>query len=222
MLRKPPKRTRALLTANRNNSQLSTGPRTARGQAISRRNALKHWGRAETIRPLLVALEEEPGEFDRVRDALYRALAPGDEFEELIVDDMADVHWRIRRMVRGEAAAQAKRRRERKTLEEEREARYESGKFHDLERATIPTLGFVGLQDSPVKFQNVLEILKTIGELVRYGGFQGEVVVYLQQLYGHNPGRRAAKVMNIYDRCYQERELADAAQIEANQAAFQE
>ena len=58
--------------------------------------------------------------------------------------------------------------------------------------------------------------------LVRYGGFQGEVVVYLQQLYGRNPGRRAAKVMNIYDRCYQGRETANAAETEANQAVFQE
>src|SRR5215469_2547228 len=199
----------ATLAANRTNSLKSTGPVTERGQLVSRRNALKHWGRAETIRPLLVALEEEPREFDRVRQALYRALVPRDEFEALLVDDMADVHWRIRRMVRGEAAAQAKRRRERKTVEEEKQARYDSGKFHDLERATIPTLGFVGLPDSPVKFENVLDILRTIGGLVRYGGFQGEVVVYLQQLYGRNPGRRAAKVMNIYDRCYQERETAN-------------
>jgi hypothetical protein len=212
----------ATLEANRANSLQSTGPVTERGLLVSRRNALKHWGRAETIRPLLLALDEEPEEFDRVRDALYRALAPRDEFEAIIVDDMADLHWRTRRMVRAEAGAQAKKRRERKTREEQTQARFDSGKFHDLECGTIPTVGFVGLQDSPVKFKQVLEILKTLGELVRYGGFQGEIVVYLQQLYGYNPSERAKKVMGLYDRCYKERDCGDAAQIKANHAAFQE
>ena len=82
----------ATLAANRANSLKSTGPVTEQGVAISRRNALKHWGRAETLRPLLVALEEDPEEFNGVRDALYQALTPRDAFEEMIVDDMADIH----------------------------------------------------------------------------------------------------------------------------------
>src|SRR5215469_9946764 len=80
----------ATLKANQANSLKSTGPVTEQGLAVSRRNALKHWGRAETIRPMLLALEEDPEEFDRVRDALYRALAPRDEFEEIIVDAKGD------------------------------------------------------------------------------------------------------------------------------------
>jgi hypothetical protein len=215
-------RSPATLVANRNNALKSTGPTTELGRAISRRNAVKHWGRAETIRPLLAALEEEPEEFDRIRLALYRSLAPRDEFEALIVDDMADIHWRIRRMVRGEAGVQAKHRRRLKTQAQELAARYESGKFHDVERATIPTLGFVGLQDTPVKFRRILDMLRTLAELVRHGGFQSEVVVYLKQLYGHNPSERARELMNTYDRCLEESQTADAAQMEANQAAFQE
>jgi len=38
------------------NSLKSTGPATERGQLVSRRNALKHWGRAEAIRPSGAAL----------------------------------------------------------------------------------------------------------------------------------------------------------------------
>ena len=87
---------RATLQANRANSLKSTGPVTEQALAISRRNALKHWGRAETVRPSLAALDEDLEEFDPLRDALYRALAPRDEFEEIIVDDMADVHRRTR------------------------------------------------------------------------------------------------------------------------------
>jgi hypothetical protein len=214
--------TPAMVAANRGNALKSTGPATALGRAISRRNALKHWGRAETIRPLLAALEEEAEEFDRLRLALYRSLAPRDEFEALLVDDMADIHWRIRRMVRGEAGVQAKQRRQRKSHEQALDARYRSGKFGDLERTTIPTVGFAGLQDSPVKFDRILGILRTLAEVVRHEGFQSEVVVYLQQLYGCNTSERARTVISLYDRCLKVSQTADAAEMEALQAAFQE
>ncbi len=210
------------LEANRANSLKSTGPVSERGLAVSRGNALKHWGRAETIRPSLAALDEDPEEFERTRDALYRALAPRDEFEEIIVDDMADVHWRIRRMVRAEAGAQGARRRDRKMRDEELEALFEAGKFHDLVPSIVPKLGYVGLSDSPVKFRRILEMLKILADLVRYAGFQDEIIGYLQKLYGYNPSERARNLMNVYDRCYQERDCGDADQIAANQAEFQE
>lgn len=214
--------TPAMVTANQANSLKSTGPVTERGIVVSRRNALKHWGRAETIRPMLAALEEDPEEFERVRDALYRALAPRDDFEEIIVDDMADIHWRVRRMVRAEAGAQGARRRERKMRDEEVDALFEAGKFHDLVPSIVPKLGYVGLSDSPVKFRRILEMLRVLRDLVRHAGVQDDLVGYLHALYGYNPSERAKSLMEAYDRCYQERDCGDAAQVEANQAAFLE
>jgi hypothetical protein len=212
----------ATAMASRANGRKSKGPVTEHGKAMVRANAGKHWGRAEAVRELMPALGEDPEEFDRTRAGLYQALAPRDAFEQMVVDDMAEIHWRLRRMIRGEVAEQARGRREQMRRQDELEARFDSGQFHHLERTTIPTVGFVGLEDSPVKFRIVLEILKTLADLVHYGGFQGEVVVYLQQLYGYNPSERAKKLMGLYDRCYQERETADEAQTAANQAAFQE
>jgi hypothetical protein len=222
MLRKPPKRTEALLAANRANSQLSTGPVTASGKLASRRNAVKHWGRAETIRPSLAALGEDAEEFESVRDALYRALAPRDDFERIIVDDMADIHWRTGRMVRAEAGAQGSRRREKKRREEEIDATFEAGKFHDLVPSIIPTVGFVGLTDSPVKFRRILELLGALGDLVRYEGFRDEFLGYLQTVYGRNPSDRARSLMHVYERCNKERDCGDADRIAANQAEFLE
>ena len=46
------------------------------------------------------ALGESAAEYDRMRDGLYRALCPADTFEEMIVDAMAGIHWRLRRMIR--------------------------------------------------------------------------------------------------------------------------
>src|SRR5579872_7281980 len=47
-LRKSPVRTRALLSANRANALLSTGPRSSRGKHSIALNALRHGGRARS------------------------------------------------------------------------------------------------------------------------------------------------------------------------------
>jgi hypothetical protein len=44
----------------------------------------------------------------------------------------------------------------------------------------------------------------------------------VQKLYGYNPGERAKNLMNVYDRCYRERDCGDQDRIAANQAEFQE
>ena len=212
----------ATALASRENGRKSRGPVSEQGKAISRANAGKHWGRSEGIRELMAALGESPAEYDRMRDGLYRSLRPADAFEEMIVDAMADIHWRLCRMIRGEAAAQGKRRRERKMREEEIEALFEAGKFHDLMPHIVATLGYVGMGDSPLKFRRILDMLRIIADLVRHGGFLKEVLDYLKQIYGVNPGERARNLMTIYERVYNERECGDPARIAANQAEFQE
>ena len=58
------------LAANRSNGRKSAGPVTAAGSVQSRRNPVRHWGRAEALRPLMPALGEGPGEFDPFRQDL--------------------------------------------------------------------------------------------------------------------------------------------------------
>jgi hypothetical protein len=210
-----------MLAANRANGRKSSGPVTALGKIQSRRNALKHWGRAETIRDLMPALGEDPAEFDKVRRGLYRSLAPRDDFEVLLVDDMADIHWRLRRMIRAEAAAQATRRREQLALRDEEEAKNNAGRMHDLEPFTISDLGLAGLKDSPPKFARILQILKALQTYVEGIGFAGEYVVYLQTVYGpNNPGLRGRHLILEYKRFCEQESTADAATREANRAAF--
>lgn len=55
-LRKSPTMTPARLEANRRNAQKSTGPRTARGKAQTRMNALKIGRRSSVHRELMIAL----------------------------------------------------------------------------------------------------------------------------------------------------------------------
>ncbi len=59
-LRKSPVRTPALLAALRRNAQKSTGPRTARGKANVRLNALREGGRSRLYQDFNIALLTAP------------------------------------------------------------------------------------------------------------------------------------------------------------------
>ena len=210
-----------MLAANRSNGRKSQGPVTAAGKVQSRRNALRHWGRAEVLRPLMPALGEDPDEFDQFRQGLCRALNPGDDFECLLVNDMAEIHWRLRRMVRAEAAAQATQRRERQAWREEEDAKSDIGRMNELEPFTISQLGLAGLKDSPPKFARILQILRALEMYVKGAGFAGEYIVYLQTVYGpNNPGLRGRHLMSEYKRLCEGDPSAEAATREAGRAAF--
>jgi hypothetical protein len=193
----------AMALANRVNAKKSTGPATERGKSVSRDNAGRHWGRAEGMRDLMPALGENPRDFAAVLAGLCRALKPQDPFEEMLVGDMADIHWRLRRMIRGETAVRARDRRQQQANDEEREASMAAGRLHELEPALAGTVGIVGLHDSPPKFVRVIEVLKAIGEMVQLEGFPGEGTAFLKTLYGRHPGSRGSVLLEVYGRFHE-------------------
>lgn len=84
--------TPAKLTANRQNAQLSTGPRTEEGKAVSRFNARKHGILSKgTIIP-----GEDPEEFQAFSDALKADLSPQGATEELLAEQVIVSAWRMR------------------------------------------------------------------------------------------------------------------------------
>ena len=90
---------RKQLEANRRNSQRSTGPRTAVGKRRSSMNALKHGLSSQEI----VIFDEDPLEFEGLRAALEEAFQPVDAFERELVDQLAGLFWRLRRIPKLEA-----------------------------------------------------------------------------------------------------------------------
>jgi hypothetical protein len=90
----------ARLTANRRNSQLSTGPRTVQGKARSSLNAVTHGLRA---RQLLLA-DEDPAEYELLAQRLLEALCPDGAVEELIAGQIVALASRLRRAARVEVA----------------------------------------------------------------------------------------------------------------------
>ena len=79
---------------NRENAQKSTGPKTEAGKQASSRNAFKHSLYSER----LIVPGEDPAEFDELRATLRHEHQPVNSTEELLVDELAQHYWRMRRI----------------------------------------------------------------------------------------------------------------------------
>ena len=88
------------LEANQANAKRSTGPRTLDGRARSRMNAVKHGLTAKYI----VIGDEDPDEFEALRVDLESDFQPSTRLEYELVDRLAGLLWRLRRVPGVEAA----------------------------------------------------------------------------------------------------------------------
>src|SRR5271157_5932220 len=104
-LRKSPQLTPELLAAARQNAQHSTGPRTPAGKQNSKLNALKHgtYVSDENMRQSMLALGEDPQEFENLKQELMSAFGPGDALWEKQIEDLAWLYCRRERVERAEA-----------------------------------------------------------------------------------------------------------------------
>jgi len=82
------------LKANRENARKSTGPRTLRGKAFSRRNAIRH---GLFVRPItdFEALLENPQEYEDLLNGLWEQHQPLGRAEEVEVERIALCYWRL-------------------------------------------------------------------------------------------------------------------------------
>jgi hypothetical protein len=94
----------AQVAANRENSLRSTGPVTPSGKAASSQNALRH-GLTSTR---VVLPGEDAAAFDALRDGLLHDYAPANDFERLLVEELAAASWRLQRARAVETAFLAK------------------------------------------------------------------------------------------------------------------
>ena len=92
------------IEANRQNAQLSTGPRSAEGKQRVAANALQHGLTGRQI----VLPNENPEEFDAFRRAFWDDLDPRGMLEEVLVDKIVADAWRVRRVPLLEAAIHAR------------------------------------------------------------------------------------------------------------------
>ncbi len=89
----------AKAAANRRNSKLSSGPRTARGKKFSSLNSLRHGLTSKvTVLP-----SEDKAAFQNLEQRLHADLLPVGDLEVVLVDRIASLLWRLRRIVQIEA-----------------------------------------------------------------------------------------------------------------------
>jgi len=91
------------LKANQENSRKSTGPKTVRGKANSRRNAFKH-GLFERQLTDFIAHGEDQEEWDRLLNGLLQHYQPVGKAEEVEVERAAVCWWKLKRLWRYENA----------------------------------------------------------------------------------------------------------------------
>jgi len=88
------------IEANRANAKSSTGPRSPAGKARSCMNALKHGLTAET----LIIAGECAGDFNDLREALMHRFQPQCVLEAEMLERLAAILWRLRRVPSFEVA----------------------------------------------------------------------------------------------------------------------
>ena len=135
--------------ANRTNAKRSTGPKTVAGKALSRMNAHKHGLTAETI----VIGDEDPRTFDMLRAELEEEYNPRPGIESELVERLAVLMWRMRRIPIFEATLIELRRED--VASQKR--RYPN--LEDEARKETP------YENTVIAFQNSQQ---TLGTLVRY------------------------------------------------------
>jgi hypothetical protein len=88
--------TQAQISANRVNSQKSTGPRTAEGMAAMSQNAFKHGLFVDKA----VIRDESQDEYDLRREAALAELRPVGEMESIVAERFVNLSWRLKRAER--------------------------------------------------------------------------------------------------------------------------
>ena len=88
------------LEANRTNARHSSGPRSADGKARSSKNALKHG----LVSREIVIWDEDSDQFEILRAGLEADFQPNSTIERELVDRLAGLLWRLRRLPALEAA----------------------------------------------------------------------------------------------------------------------
>lgn len=187
----------ARAAASRANSRLSTGPRTARGTAVARRNGRLRRSYSAVAALNVAALGEDPRDFAAMQQDLTAAMRPRDEWERAWIQDIAMLRWRLGRLQRAEAGALALRRRE-LARQRQREALPTEGLESAKARLQVSIAGLTSLPESPWKFEQVISALAELRDIVRAGYLNDDGLAYFDLLYGKNPGAEGVMMRTRY------------------------
>jgi len=196
-LRNPPTRSAALVAANRQNAQRSTGPRLPAGRPRALppgRNAAPPAAR-ETLR----ALGEDPEELSRLHRRLADAYQPHDPLWAKQVEDLAYLYWRRARLDR---ARDALLRRELELLEVEKHEQrrtFEQTTLDPIEEVSARQVGLANLADSPGKFRRLLTSLRDVLADADQAQLSAKDLDVLAGIFGKEPPEDPLRLLALVD-----------------------
>ncbi len=188
-----------LQAANRANSLKSTGPQTVLGKAQSSRNAMKYGVFAGVHVASMKDLGEDPAAFGQLGESLRQAFCPQDAFEQMLVEDMAEIRWRRQRLMRAEAGILASKRREFIIQREWKEANY--GRISNGEAKDIPypNMGLVSLGPSDENIAEIIDLLEDLKHSIETEGFAEEEFWRVKAVYGEKPSYTGRHLRELFD-----------------------
>ena len=175
------------LAANRANALLSAGPRSLEGKLQSSLNGLEHGIFTQALGASIQELGENPAAYESLRRGLLRAFAPEDGFEEMLVEEMAQLSWRRQRLMRAESGLMAAKTRHYEIGRALEGSSHTGGSQQFAEATMIPVTGYAGLPDSVDKCDRILDALRGLREAVLVLGPTQEHEKILDLVYG-KPG----------------------------------
>ena len=194
-LRKSPPLSPQRLAANRRNAQLSTGPRAAAGKQNSKFNAVKHGAYAadENHYQVMLALGEDPEEFEALKQELMTAYGPGGALWETQIDDLAKLYWRRDRLERAQTGMM---RRALQAVEDWHHQRRQemAGATFDASQPETLDLPISESADPGVRLRKLLSFLEVIRGQVKQHTFGHRQPAVLENSYQNRMGWRAARL----------------------------
>jgi hypothetical protein len=208
----------AQAAASRGNSLLSTGPRTARGKAIAGLNGLAT-RRLSPVEALnIMALNEEPGDFETLHQDLSAAMRPRDDWESAWVQDIATLRWRLWRLQRAEGGILAVRKQK---VEIERQRLALSDQMEAPENPfALQAYGCCRLPDSLEKFENILTMLGQVREGLGEPEPDPNLPAYLDYLYGQTPGPLHSRLKSRFEGMVKSHAEGDHGLVELDREAL--
>ncbi len=209
-LRKSPQLTPELLAAARRNARHSTGPRSPAAKQNSKLNALKHglYAAPENERQTMLALGEDPEEFEYLKKELLLSYGPGEILWQKQIDDLARLYWRRERVQR---AQEGLKRRALQGIDDwQHRRRQEMARVtFDASQHEMLDVTLSESTDRGVGLRRTLSYLELVREEIQQRSFRPRQYFVLESLYQGMVGWRQALIFGLLHRFSDPVDLAE-------------
>jgi hypothetical protein len=169
----------AAVEANQAGTQESTGPRleVVKPEAPLSEGldaglkAVTPWPYTREFRQSLEPLGEDPAQFDELRLGFFASFQPEDTVEAEMVEDLVELRWKRRRLMRAHDTKLIEIRRRKEVERQRRLLTEDKGLKGSYEKIIMTGHGIASISDCPYKFKLLLSFLGALRASVDREGF---------------------------------------------------